>query len=445
MIPVVLGTIASSIRRDIGPIYSSYVVTTDCAGSSPYDVYTALGDLLQIGTRVFSNPELSIPLVETTFVYNNVSYNTNNDGDISANNFCYNSFIVYADCDGNGTATVYALYDNSLSLGTRLYTDDALENIWSNVASFVSDRRRFRTDGGGEVVARSSGPEFCPYEWTVYSGCGNIGAQTVYTQGDVLTEPGTVVYTDFDQTITYPDTNFVSGSTIYNVTAGVVQGEAGPCPSSFEIYSDCDNTFLADVWNDTGILENGSYIYTSIDLSTPYEGSFVYNGYNFTSDVNGLVTIGAPCVREWITYAGCNEYRDASTPTTLYTAYAAATLEVGVTLYGDDILSAPTSVSTFIYSGMIYNLSSGVIQSISSCVYSLPYNTSGCGYSDSSSFFTTVGTTDNEALRDNSAILYTDIELNYLISNTTVYRNGYNTYIDTNVNGVVSSVNSCPT
>jgi len=48
-------------------------------------------------------------------------------------------------------------------------------------------------------------------------------------------------------------------------------------------------------------------------------------------------------------------------------------------------------------------------------------------------------------LLDNSAILYTDIGLNYRLSNTTVYRNGYNTYIDTNVNGVVSSVNSCPT
>jgi hypothetical protein len=149
-----------------------------------------------------------------------------------------------------------------------------------------------------------------------------------------------------------------------------------------------------------------------------------------------------PIIFVTISFVDCP---DGGTTTILYTAYADTSLQVGITLYGDDILSAPTSVSTFIYSGMIYNLSSGVIQSISSCVYSLGYTVGGCGVSNDSTFYLSSPIITNSGMVDAGTFIYSSDDLSSPIASANIYRYGYATYVNTNGNGQVVGENSCST
>jgi hypothetical protein len=443
MIPVVLGIIASSIGGGTPPIYSSYTVTTDCAGSSPYDVYTEYGLTIIIGRTIFSDPELTTRLVETSFIYNNKTYSTDSNGDITTALFCYNSFTIYDDCDNANPSTVYTLYDSVPEIGTLLYTDPELTSLLTNVALFIYNNSRFRTNGGGEILAPSSGPAVCPTAYTIYNDCAQTTSDTVYSESTTF-EVGMTLYIDDNLSTPYSG-SFIYGSTIYTATSGVVD-YSGDCPSSFIIYDDCAGSNFNTVWSESGTLEPGITLYTDANLGTYYVGSFVYNNNLYTASSEGIVSSSeGVCSREWTTYDTCNNARDGGGNTSYYTAYADATLQVGVTLYIDNQLTTAATVGQIVYTGMVYILSSGEIQSAESCIYSIPYTTSGCGSTNDNTLYTPSSEISNEGLQSSSAVLYSDIGLSNEIVNATLFRYGYNTYITTNGSGTVDTVYSCPT
>jgi len=180
-------------------------------------------------------------------------------------------------------------------------------------------------------------------------------------------------------------------------------------------------------------------VYTNNSLTTLLTNtSFVYLNYTYAVDSNGLIYYAAVCYRSWVTYADCNSYRDGGTPTTYYTRWVDSTLQNGVPVYTDSTLTTYAGSITFTYSGMVYVLTAGVITSTAVCGYSWPYSNSGCGQVDTALFYTTTTSISIGTIIYNSPDLQGRITVN-------IYRYGYNTYFGMDVDGVVESINSCPT
>lgn len=220
-------------------------------------------------------------------------------------------------------------------------------------------------------------------------------------------------------------------------------GGLPPGVYQFTIYGDCNQTGGTIVYSDSSNPFPSGSIYTNTGLTVQYNGDFVYNNYNYNA-TSGSVTALAPCYRSWVTYADCNSYRDGGTPTTYYTAWVDSTLQNGVAVYTESTLTTSAGSITFTYSGMVYVLAGGTINNIATCFYSLLYNTSSCGAIDNLTFYTTSLATSNNALLGAGAILYADTG-STLLTNDTIYRYGYSTYITTNDFGVVNGEMSCPT
>ena len=216
-------------------------------------------------------------------------------------------------------------------------------------------------------------------------------------------------------------------------------GGLPPGVYQFTIYGDCDQTGGTIVYSNSSNPFPGGGIYTNTGLTIPYEGNFVYDYYNYYASA-GSVTAQAPCYRSWGTYADCNSYRDGGAPTTYYTAWVDSTLQNGVPVYTDSALTTYAGSITFTYSGMVYVLTAGVITSTSACVYSWPYSSNfGCGQADTATFYTT---TTSISI---GTIIYSNDGLGGRLAALSLYRYGYNTYVNTDIDGVVESINSCPT
>ena len=378
MIPVVFGIIASSKRGGL-PASDSYAVSPDCGGGSPYTIYVASGKPIDVGTStiVYTTGSLTTTLNNTSFVYSNYTCTTNGSGLIVTKAICYSSNIVYTDCTLNYNTTVYTSYGFAPTTGNTVYSDTTLTTKWINQTLFVF------------------------YD----------GSSTYYryqTDGD-----------------------------------GLVSAASGlaTCPYQFTIYGDCNQSGGGTtVWSDDSTPFPGGSIYTDEGLTNGYSGDFVYDNYNYNA-LAGSVTALYPCYRSWVTYADCDSYRDGGTTTTYYTAWVYSTLQNNVVMYTDSTLINNAGSITFVYSGILYNTNYGSITNTTTCVYSWPYNQSGCGQPDSGGtyFYTTtisisIGT-----------IIYNSSALAGRLASLSIYRYGYNTYLNTDIDGVVESINSCPT
>jgi hypothetical protein len=215
-------------------------------------------------------------------------------------------------------------------------------------------------------------------------------------------------------------------------------GGLPPGVYQFTIYSDCNQTDGTIVYSNSSNPFPGDSIYTNTGLTVQYNGNFVYNNYNYNATA-GSVTALAPCYRSWDTYADCNSYRDGGTPTTYYTAWVDSTLQNGVPVYTDSTLTTSAGGITFAYSGMVYVLAGGTINGFGACVYSWPYSNLGCGQADNTTFYTT---TTSISI---GTVIYNSPDLNGRLAGRSLYRYGYNTYFNTDIDGVVESINSCPT
>jgi hypothetical protein len=76
-----------------GPTFQEWSVTTDCAGTSFYSVYTAYGQTLDYGTYVYQDQELTSPYANQAFSTGlpwpvGVFCNTDSNGMISFNETC---------------------------------------------------------------------------------------------------------------------------------------------------------------------------------------------------------------------------------------------------------------------------------------------------------------------------------------------------------------------
>lgn len=191
-------------------------------------------------------------------------------------------------------------------------------------------------------------------------------------------------------------------------------------------------------------------VYTNNSLTTLLTNtSFVYLNYTYAVNEDGLIYYAAVCYRQWLGYAECNSYRDnPSVWNNYYTAFSQTTLQTGVIVYTDPELLTPiTDGTSFVADGVICTSSgvanTGAITSTAACVYSIPYNTTGCGEGNTSSFYTYSSTLDNYNLIGQTIFTYSDPS--GPITNASIYRNGYITYLLTNVSGVVVNVINCPT
>jgi len=77
----------------LGPTFQEWSVTTDCAGTYFYSVYTAYGQTLDYGTYVYQNQELTSPYANKAFSNGlpwpaGYFYNTDSSGMISLNEGC---------------------------------------------------------------------------------------------------------------------------------------------------------------------------------------------------------------------------------------------------------------------------------------------------------------------------------------------------------------------
>lgn len=75
------------------PTFQEWLVTTDCAGTYFYSVYTAYGQTLDYGTYVYQNQELTSPYTNQAFSNGlpwpaGYFYNTDSSGMISLNEGC---------------------------------------------------------------------------------------------------------------------------------------------------------------------------------------------------------------------------------------------------------------------------------------------------------------------------------------------------------------------
>jgi len=378
MIPVVFGIIASSKRGSL-PASDSYTVSPNCGGSSPYTIYVYSGFPIDIGTStiVYTTAALTTPLTNTSFVYSNYTYTTNGSGLITTKAICYSSYTVYTDCTLLSSATVYTQVGTTPTATSTIYSDTALIIPWANQTLFVY------------------------YD----------GSSTYYRY-----------QTD--------------GNGLVSAASGLAT-----CPYQFTIYGDCNQSGGGTtVWSDDSTPFPGGSIYTDEGLTIQYNGNFVRSNYNYNATA-GSVTALYPCYRSWVTYADCNSYRDGGTPTTYYRAWLDSTLQNGVAVYTDSNLTVPVGFVTFAYAGILYTAHTGAITSTAACVYSWPYNISGCGQPDllNTYFYTT---TTSISI---GTIIYSNDGLGGRLAALSLYRYGYNTYFNTDINGVVESINSCPT
>lgn len=432
------------VTVDPCPDYTSYYVFYDCSQSDGISVYVQLGDPLQTGTTVYTTQDLNIEYANQTFVYENDTYTTDGSGIIDTVAVCYSQYTTYDDCAQSNETTLYSTYGIPTLLNNTVYYDSNLSTAAANIASFVYGSNIYRTNASGVVLLPASGPTSCPNAFTIYDDCANTTATTVYSVSGSIVN-GTIIFTNINLTTPYVG-SFVYNGEQYEANGSGVVSYITSCPTiySYSVYDNCDNSNATTVYSYSSSISEGAELYTDDSLTTTFEGQFVYNSDVWTA-TNGYVTYNQPCSREWITYATCNEERDGGTPTNYYTAYADSTLQVNVTLYTDSSLTTSITASQFIYSGIVYNLTNGVITSFTSCIYSLTYNPYNCGASDSNTLYTPSNQISNAGLLANNAVLYTSEFLDTSINNATVYRYGYSTFITTNGGGVVDTEVSCPT
>jgi hypothetical protein len=191
-------------------------------------------------------------------------------------------------------------------------------------------------------------------------------------------------------------------------------------------------------------------VYTNNSLTTLLTNtSFVYLNYTYSVDGSGLITGAAVCYRQWLGYSGCNSYRDnPSISNNYYTAFSQTTLQTGVIVYTDPELLTPiTDGTSFVADGVIYTSSGaaepGAITSTAACVYSILYNTTGCGLGNYITFYTYSSTLDNYSLIGYT--IYANSDPTVPITNASIYRYDNITYLLTNDIGVVVNVITCPT
>jgi hypothetical protein len=235
-----------------------------------------------------------------------------------------------------------------------------------------------------------------------------------------------------------------AGSAVGGFNAAVNNPNALPSYSSYIAFTDCTGGGQYEIFTVYGAsLTNGTRVWSdSARTELLVEATFVYNNVSYNTNNNGDIYSNSWCgVYSWIIYHTCNNDRDATGGETYYTAYRDSALQVGVTLFTDDLLTTPATVSQVVYAGMVYYLVNGVIQSVDTCMYSLPYSIYGCGQYDADNFYTNSTGVSNASLYG----VYARNSAGVTMTNLTIYRYGYGTYIQTDGTGQIGTEFSCPT
>lgn len=129
---------------------------------------------------------------------------------------------------------------------------------------------------------------------------------------------------------------------------------------------------------------------------------------------------------------------------TLYTSAADFSLQTGVYLFVDSELNtAFTGPATSLsYSNQYITINSvnGQINSITPCLYAFYWNSQGCSFNNTNTGYVT----GNSANIDIGDFLYQNPDSTYPIIGN-VYINGVSIYFETNSQGQVILISSCPT
>ena len=161
-------------------ISTALTVYDNCSLSNPFQVYISNNETLIIGTTVYNDAELTIPLTDGFFIKDNYTYYLV-AGQITEIAICYNSWSGHTDCSQNTPVDVYTAFSvSSLQLGTVLYENTALTILYSG-GFFVKDSILYTISSGTITNIGACLNSVTP----VYTNCDQIQTLDVYINGSI--------------------------------------------------------------------------------------------------------------------------------------------------------------------------------------------------------------------------------------------------------------------
>jgi len=358
--------------------YSSYY---PCWSSSAVYVYTAFGQLLNIGTPVYADPNLSLPLAQD-FVFQNTQYFVV-DGKIDSVALCpFDTYSCSASCAQPNSFDLYIGTGFTFPTGGQVFSDALLTTPRNG--SFVYNNNIYDCLNG-----YASFYEACfSNSWEVRVSCFDsspIGTLYSYANAQSLAI-GVALFSDSATTIPVVDGSYVIDGVTYTTVSGIIDS-ATPClvVLTWNGFQDCYGVSL--VAYTAGVpLQLGSIIYNDFFCTSPRtSSSFSYQGYTYSTDVNGAIDSVTYCGDSALTvYSDCPLSLPPPISFTLYSTYVYPSaapgypswqlIPFGQVMYEDAALTIPFTGpygggGGFVYANVSYstNGSGQVYQAINNC------------------------------------------------------------------------------
>ena len=344
--------------------YQSYY---PCWSSSAVSVYTAFGQLLNIGTPVYSDQNLSLPLAQD-FAYQGTLY-TVVDGKIDSISACaVDTYTIASSCDSPLNSSIYTVPGDGFS--GFIYNDPTLSVLRNT--PFSIGGVLYEVSGG---LVTSTSPCY-PTSWEIKDSCYGSPPYLIYTSSyDTILQNGVAVFLDSGLTTPFPSASFAYSGIIYYTSLGVITGTAiCPAVEQWSGFQDCSITSPSvTAYSAPGsTLTVGTYLYMDNELTVPYSfGSFRLGGTSYTLVSGQIDSVSTCSSNTYEVLDGCG----SSTTFTLYSLnfYPEDPIPLGTVMYEDSSLTIPFIGGTFggyfSYNSKQYTTSAltGEITSVTEC------------------------------------------------------------------------------
>lgn len=126
-----------------------FLINTDLAGSNTYVFTTSSVSAIDTGVQLFSDPYLSMPVNEITFIDDTNFYSTDVDGIVSSPDTIPSASSAYSDCTqwAYYPGNTFTLYTNS----TFAFYDENLQYPYANNTFVNAGGTEYTTDGRGQI------------------------------------------------------------------------------------------------------------------------------------------------------------------------------------------------------------------------------------------------------------------------------------------------------
>ena len=195
----------------------------------------------------------------------------------------YFTYIVYSDCDNNGSATYYS---NSSELvdGAILYLEPTLTTPLLNATFYYNQFEWTSNSGLGEIMKNNP----CSRTWTAYPTCNNyrddVNSTAYYTAYDNISLiAGVVVYTDPSLATALQNSSFVYSGQIFttDATGEIISVENCVYSLSYNT-TDCLTANILTLYTSTTytqlseLFNNSVFVYSNYSLNTPIANALIY-------------------------------------------------------------------------------------------------------------------------------------------------------------------------